>query len=447
MKLALLTTDNRQDYKDYGAPVPYFGTAPEALLQGLALLPEVEVHVVSCTQQPVTAPQKLAANIFFHSLLVPRLGWARTAYQGCIRAVRRKLKVIQPDIVHGQGTERDCAMSAVFSGYPNILTVHGNLRLIARVTRAPVLSYWWLAARLEAFAVPRSHGVVCLSGYTQAALAALARRTWVVPNGVHAAFFEVNAQPAPGAPPRILCVGNISTRKNQNAFIRALDGLVGKWDLHAVFLGRAQRGDPYVEEFFRLVQARAWCVWEGFADREKLKEWYREATVLALPSLEDNCPMAVLEAMAAGVPVVAARVGGVPELVEDGKTGFLCEPLDGPSMRRVIEKVLTAPAAAAQVSPAGEGTGQGAVPSGGDRPAPRGDLPGSAGGARYTYERTCAGRMCHLFVAQICNLPYRRFVSGRTTGVFESCSVSGGLQVGNLRYGRLEICATSNGCG
>ena len=346
MRIALLTTDNREDYKDYGAAAPYFGTAPEALLQGFALLSDVEVHVVSCAQQPLAAPEKLAANIFFHSLVVPKLGWMRTAYQGCIRAVRQKLMAIQPDIVHGQGTERDCAISAVFSGYPNVLTVHGNMRCIARVTKARMFSYWWLAARLEEFTLPRSRGVFCLTRHTQAAVSSLAKQTWVVPNAVDADFFEIDPQPRPGVPPQILCVGNVCPLKNQNALIRALDVLAEKMAFQLVFLGRAQQGEACADEFFSLVRARPWCVWGGFADREKLRGWYREAALLVLPSLEDNCPMAVLEAMAAGVPVVAARVGGVPDLIEDGKTGFFCEPLDRASMRRAVEKVLAAPSAA-----------------------------------------------------------------------------------------------------
>ena len=87
-------------------------------MQGFALMPEVELHVVSCIRRPVNAPARLAPNIFFHSLCVPKIGWLRTGYQGCIRAVRKKLKVIQPEIVHGQGTELDCALEAVFSGRP-----------------------------------------------------------------------------------------------------------------------------------------------------------------------------------------------------------------------------------------------------------------------------------------------------------------------------------------
>ena len=74
MKIALLSTDSREMLKDYKSPVPEFGTAPEALLQGFALLPDAEVHVVSCARRKMDSPAKLAPNVFFHSLCVPKLG-------------------------------------------------------------------------------------------------------------------------------------------------------------------------------------------------------------------------------------------------------------------------------------------------------------------------------------------------------------------------------------
>jgi glycosyltransferase involved in cell wall biosynthesis len=350
MRIALLTTDGREIYKDYGTPAPHFGTAPEALMQGFAMVPEVEVHVVSCIRQPVNAPGRLAPNIFFHSLHVPKIGWMRTGYQGCIRAVRKALKSIQPEIVHGQGTELDCALNAVFSDFPNVLTIHGNIRLIAKVNRARPFSFPWLAARLERLTLPRSRGVVCITHYTQEAVRDLARRTWVVPNAVDASFFNVNATPAPGAPPRLLCVGHVCMRKNQNAFILALDHLAGKHNFELRFCGAANEGDAYGREFFRLVRARPWCVYHGMAQREELKGLLSQATMLVLPSLEDNCPMTVLEAMAAGVPVVAAQVGGLPDLIEEGKTGFFCDPVDAASMAAAVEMVLLDRTAAAEVA-------------------------------------------------------------------------------------------------
>src|SRR5690349_18814317 len=116
MKVVQLTTDNRSPFKEFHKIRPWFGPAPEALIAGFEQVPEIELHIVSCIRQPVESPVKLADNIWFHSLHVPKLGWMRTLYQGCIRATRRKVQEIQPDIVHGQGTELDCAISAVFSG-------------------------------------------------------------------------------------------------------------------------------------------------------------------------------------------------------------------------------------------------------------------------------------------------------------------------------------------
>jgi glycosyltransferase involved in cell wall biosynthesis len=340
MRIAILTTDSREHYKDYANPNPYFGTAPEALLQGFAQLKEVEVHVLSCVRAPMKSPEKLASNIYYHDLLVPKIGWMRTLYRGCVSSVRRKLRDIQPDIVHGQGTERDCAISAVCSGFPNVLTIHGNMRLIAKVNRVKPFSYLWLAAKLENWTIPRSEGVVCITHYTESAVSDLARRTWVVPNAVDASFFEIDAQPSTQKVPRILCVGLVCMRKNQNAFIRALDSLAPQGKFEVLFLGLTQAGNSYDEEFLRLVRERPWCIYGGMADRAQLKQHFREATALALPSLEDNCPMVVLEAMAAGVPVIAAKVGGLPDLVEEGKTGFFCDPLDARSMAEVIEKIF-----------------------------------------------------------------------------------------------------------
>src|SRR6185369_17154828 len=130
LRVAMVTTDARCALVSAEELEPVFGTAPAALLEGFSRVPEIEVHVLSCVQQPVRSPELLFGRIHYHSLVVPKLGWLRTGFQGCIRAVRRKVQSLQPDLVHGQGTERDCALAAVFSGKPNLLTIHGNMRRI-----------------------------------------------------------------------------------------------------------------------------------------------------------------------------------------------------------------------------------------------------------------------------------------------------------------------------
>ena len=339
MKIALLTTDNRETNRDYAHPCPHFHPAVEALLQGFALSPATEVHVVSCVQQPVKSPEKIAPNIFYHSLIVPKLGWLRTGYQGCIRAVRKKLQAIQPAIVHGQGTERDCALSAVFSGFPNVLTVHGNMRLIAELNHARPFSFLWLSARLERFTLPRTAGVVAITHYTQSAVEKLTPRTWVLPNAVDLGFFDIQATPDHSAPPIGLCVGTINYRKNQNSFIRALVPLAREQKFKLIFLGLAEN-DAYGAEFLSLVEKNPWCEYARFADREALKKYFQRASFLALPTLEDNCPMVVLEAMAAGVPAIASNVGGVPDLITPEKTGLFCDPQRPKSFSEGVRRLL-----------------------------------------------------------------------------------------------------------
>ena len=59
--------------------------------------------------------------------------------------------------------------------------------------------------------------------------------------------------------------------------------------------------------------------------------------ILVLPSALDGRPVVVLEALSLGVPVLASRVGALPELIEEGRTGWLCEPTDHEAFARHIE--------------------------------------------------------------------------------------------------------------
>jgi glycosyltransferase involved in cell wall biosynthesis len=341
MKVAFITTDNRENERQYHLPHPTFGSAPDALLSGFRELKGITVHVISCTQRVVQAPEKLADNLYFHSLHVPKAGWLRTGYQGCIRATRGLLRALRPDVVHGQGTERECGLAAAMSGLPNVITIHGNMRLIAKLAKPKTLSHLNLAALLEGPTVRMAGGVVCISRYTQAAVKRIARRTWLVPNAVYPSFFEVERWPAD--PPLILCVGVISRRKNQLALLTALDRLASAFRFRARFIGQASPDDPYCQEFLSRAGKTPWLDEVRVMSRAEIRETFRRASLLVLPSLEDNCPMVILEAAAAGVPVLASGVGGVPEYVEDRVNGSLFDPNEPHELAERLAEFLTDP--------------------------------------------------------------------------------------------------------
>ena len=303
IKLLLVTTDNREHRGRYEMPEPWLSAPVLSLVNGFEQIPnDIEYHIVSCAKQSMSAPEQLAANVYFHQPIVPTIGWGRNLFLGCAYAVRKLAHRIGVDIVHGQGTERDCAMAAVLSGYPNVLTIHGNMRVHA--SRAETRSlYYSIAARLETFALSRTHGVVAISKYTEDLVKDLVPRTWLLPNAAELRYFEI--QPTPPLVPRILFIGTINERKNPLGLIKACEPMLRAGHCTLAIAGPSRPGDPYAQEVQRLANGIPGIEMLGFLAGEDLPPHYRTASLLVLPTFEDNCPMVVLEAMASGVPVIA----------------------------------------------------------------------------------------------------------------------------------------------
>jgi glycosyltransferase involved in cell wall biosynthesis len=346
MKIALLTTDNREHHRDYGALQPRFGTAPEALLQGFAGLSEVEVHVVCCTHQPLVSPEQIAPNIFYHSVVVSKAGWMRTGYLGCIRAVRKKLAVIRPDIVHGQGTERDCAMAAVFSGFPNVLTIHGNMKAIAQMYGARFGSFHWLAAWLETLALRRTAGVFCNSAYTESLVAPRSRKTWRVPNALRLDFFTPVPAKAGVKVPVLLNIGVVEPRKQQVellAVARRLHERGLKFELH--FAGDQNTHTAYGA---RLAQDLAVAERAGYARHlgalpgaEVIARMDAAQALIHVPS-EEAFGLVVPEALARNLKVFASATGGIVDIAKGVADAELFPATDFASLENVLVRWLGA---------------------------------------------------------------------------------------------------------
>lgn len=362
MNIAFLTTDNRDAHRRYNDPEPYFGPAPTALLEGFAMIAKqqeigiseiwksgnlktreksagepgtkneeprttnhqqgtvapFEIHVISCTQRSLRAPEKIAPNIWYHSLHVPKIGWLRTGYQGCIRAVRRKLREIDPDIVHGQGTERDCAISAVLSGYPNVLTIHGNMSELARRFHSRTLGFHWLMARLEDFTLPRTSGVFCNSDYTQSLVAPRTPRTWRVDNPIRSQFFTPISTSEQTNVPILLNVGVVGPRKRQLELLRTAEriwrrGLL----LEFRFVGPCNEG-TYAADFLseiRKAEKEGYASYRGSLEvGELVREMDAASGLCHFPS-EEAFGLVVAEGVARNLKFFGSKVGGIPEIV------------------------------------------------------------------------------------------------------------------------------------
>ena len=340
LKIALLTTDKREHDREYQNPCPSFGTAPSALLEGFSKLPDLEVHILSCAQQPMSSPSKLASNIWFHSLKVPKIGWLRTGYSGCIFAVRKKLREIQPHIVHGQGTERDCGISAVFSGYPNIITIHGNMAELARIFHAHMGSFHWWAAKLENFTLPRTSGVFCNSHYTQSLVSTRSKKTWLVPNPVRDSFFTpIIRNNLPAETPTLLVVGVICARKRQLELLQLFIQLRQQNTRFQVkFVGSCGE-DSYGKAFLSLLYGQGnadWATWLSVLDESSLIPCMDESQALVHFPSEESFGLVVAEALARGLKLFASKIGGICDIALGVPNAELFDPEDWNGLSRAL---------------------------------------------------------------------------------------------------------------
>jgi glycosyltransferase involved in cell wall biosynthesis len=92
----------------------------------------------------------------------------------------------------------------------------------------------------------------------------------------------------------------------------------------------------------------------GPAPLEQRVKFFKQADLFVLPTYAEGMPVAVLEAMAAGLPVITTRVGGIPELIEDGVEGFLIAPGDVEALADRITRLIRDPSERRRMSERGQ---------------------------------------------------------------------------------------------
>jgi glycosyltransferase involved in cell wall biosynthesis len=255
-------------------------------------------------------------------------------------ALIRHIRKTKPDLVHGQGTERESGLVAALSGQPSVLTLHGNFREISRKIKASFLSYYSLAAMFEKFCIPRVSVVHCISKHTAKTVADTAQRTAVIPNAVHTEFFGAKRQPTNF--PTVVCVAGITEWKNQLLLIQASDILQRYFpECRVLFVGECKKEADYGKKFLQEIEKRNWCEWRPPCGRDELINILGAATCVVLPSIEENFGLALAEAMAMGIPTLGADTGGIPDVLDGGKAGILFAPISAEDLGKKLVSLHT----------------------------------------------------------------------------------------------------------
>lgn len=209
------------------------------------------------------------------------------------------------------------------TGIPFSFTVHAHDLFVHQAG---------LEAKLRAAAF-----VVTISDFNRARLAcaypSLAHKLVVVHCGVRPQAYLRPHCPAPHGCLRLLCVASLQRYKGHRVLLAACDQLRGRLDFSCRFIGWGPLRAELVHEIRRRRLAHLVHL-AGPAEEEEVAGALQHADLFVLPSVVEpsgkmeGIPVALMEAMAAGVPVIASRLSGVPELVRAGDTGWLVPPAD-----------------------------------------------------------------------------------------------------------------------
>jgi len=228
-------------------------------------------------------------------------------------------------------------MKASFPGRPFIFSEHWS-----GYHRASGEFRGFFRKRLTAWVVRRAFAVTPVSRNLQEIMEGhgLRGRYRVVPNAVRCDLFFPAESPRSGSPPLFLHVSRLTPLKNVAGILRAAAALRSQgrnFRLH--FVGDGQNREM-LEKLAAALSLGDGCVrFLGRKDEAELAGIMRQADCFVLFSQYENLPCVIAEAMASGLPVIASRVGGIPEQVQ-AETGILVPPGDEAALAKAMADML-----------------------------------------------------------------------------------------------------------
>jgi len=277
-----------------------------------------------------------------HELAVGRRVYDATGLAGLARLVHL-VREVRPQVVHGYlfGPNLFAALAGRLAGVPAVVVAKRNVDAFEtpRQVRAQRVAHR-LATHVTAVSEAAADSVVAL-GVPRA-------RITVIPNGVDAARFvppgpreEARRALGADAAPLVGSVGCLAARKDYGTLLEALRLLADR----GLAFRAALVGDGPARE---VLEAHAAALGltnriRFLGERVDVDRLLAGMDVFVLSSREEGIPNALLEAMAAGRACVATAVGGTPEVLRDGETGWLVPPGEPAALADAIEQALTRP--------------------------------------------------------------------------------------------------------
>lgn len=305
--------------------------------------------------------------------------WLRTLFKvmranlGCVRFLKgalavfpkcvtlaRRMRELQIDHIHAHFASHPAAAAWIihqFSGIPYSFVAHGSdLHRGQHMLCDKVRD----AAFVVAISDYNRRIILDVAGHNHAA------KVTVIHCGVNSLDFRSDhdsaRKPVGDTALKVICIGTLHEVKGQRYLIEAVGR--ARANCHDLILHLVGDGPDRkrLEQQVAAAGLTRHVIFEGLRDRHEIIRILQTADVLVAPSVptangrREGIPVVLMEAMASGVPVVASRLSGIPELVQDQVNGLLAEPRDAGGLANAIELLCNNPALRKRLGDAGRKT-------------------------------------------------------------------------------------------
>ncbi len=190
--------------------------------------------------------------------------------------------------------------------------------------------------------------VVCISDYTRSQLMTLSdpsawHKLYVNHVGIPIEQFTRRHARQVAGDPTVLFVGRHVPQKGHAVLLEAARLLADRGRRVRLVLAGEGPQRPKLEELAARLELAAQVSFPGAVGQEDIRALYEAADAFCLPSFAEGVPTVLMEAMAMELPVISTRINGVPELVEDGRTGLLVSPGRSDELADAVERLLADP--------------------------------------------------------------------------------------------------------
>lgn len=313
------------------------GSGTAAAIGGLGRALRARGHHVARVAPLAPWPANLTARRLVFNLYVPAL----------VRALPYDLVV---------GFDIDGVLLAGRSLTPYVCSVKGVIAEELQHERGGVRRLLWSLSRLERLNARRAPLVLTTSDYCRRKIGAHygvpPARVRLVPEGIDLPRWR-RLLDAPGGPVRdgqtVLCVARQYPRKHVDDLLRAFARVAPRFPRARLVVVGDGPEQPRLRQLAAQLGLDLACLVGALPDDDAVIGWYRRAGIFCLPSVQEGFGIVFLEAMAAGLPIVATSAAAVPEVVPHGLAGTLVAPGDVPALAEALAELLASPALRARL--------------------------------------------------------------------------------------------------